>query len=391
MSINTYFKAILFASFSIITFTTAAMDYDLVETRIISMFERPLDYQQIDRLSKDLKLISVPKPQKAADFLDQAYIMLISENKFDLASKLLLNLEEVPQLKKAIEQLKLDLAKKISVQPFREEQKVSEAELASEQVSQLLRKEHFLLEDAKEISNIIQTAIANNWKINIPKLVKLILMRALTSFIAGSLDNRIIAILTATIKKEFIKSASGIRASINEIFEKMIPFLALTTAIEKQRNYEFITAFLDSLLKEQIINQAERDSYFKSYEDPELEPIIAEHSIDKSVFENSRVELTITGGKLVPLLNFPTYTTIKQESIIIGAQQMKALSQREYYGIRPEIIAKLPIVAIPSTYCGYYAAYNLWCIITNQQTNIMNRKLFAEHFGAMLVNIKKRA
>lgn len=123
--------------------------------------------------------------------------------------------------------------------------------------------------------------------------------------------------------------------------------------------------------------------------DPELASIIRENSIDKSAIENSRVEFTITGGKFIPLLNFPTYTTIKNGSITIAIQQMPVLSQRQYYGIRPEIMTKVPIIALPSNYCGDYAAYNLWCIVTKQPNNIRNRKLFAEHFRSMLAIIKK--
>ena len=122
--------------------------------------------------------------------------------------------------------------------------------------------------------------------------------------------------------------------------------------------------------------------------DTELAPIIKEHSVDKSTLENNRIESIEDLEFLVLLIGMPTQFNT-EAGITVNAQQMPALSQLEYRGKSADAVIKELADTPTSIYCGYYAGYNLWCIINNQPHDIMNRQLFADHFGPMLSIIKK--
>ncbi len=443
MTINTVFKTALVSIFLVITLNIIAMDVDLLEGQIASMLEQPINENSINQIAKDIKLLSDQNPQKAAPILKRAFESLIAAKKFDLAQTLILNFEDVPALKNEIEQFEFQLVSEISAvpTPMIQVPKISEAEAAMGQASALLIKEPFTLADAKTIDNIIEAAITNNWKIGTFQLIIAFVAKSYASYITNSLDDQIITLLTETLKKLSHKSPSRTQSLIAEIIEKIIT-IPINNVVEKQRRDYFIITLLDSLLNNQIISQQEFDKYFEGTfitvppapqrppspvkpspsapqlitptqppsaikpspsapqlqgptqrppspsADSELAPIIKEHAGDKSALENKRIEARKEGDVLVNLPGKPTQFTI-QGIIIVNIQQMPALTQLEYRGQSPQEVIQELTFAPTSNYCGYYAAYNIWCIITNQQNNIMNRKLFVEHFGSMLATIKK--
>lgn len=413
---TTIWKVIAFICSTIIILNISAMDADLDESEMVidSLLMQPLSAESINQLSTEIKKISKPRQQNAANWLTQAFLLLLSENKFAEAQTLLDNLRPIPELNNNIEELEIDLATKISLAPASapEKAKAPEQDLALEKAAALLIKEPFTLEDAKNIDNIIETARTNKWKINLSQLLEAFIKKIFTSYLAGRLDNSIIPLLSAALKKQFIESEANVRELVVTIFEKMIPTQALKTDVELKRNNEFTHQLLDSLFNEKIINLEQSNRYLKILIKPEivapvqppvvrppspakptvdleLEPFIKEHSSAKNALENSRIESTDTGDKLVDLFGFSTPVTVLEKSINVLAQQMPALSQLEYRGKAPEDVKKELAIAHTSNYCGYYAAYNLWCIISKQPNNVMNRQLFGEHFGSMLAIVKK--